>query len=110
MLETKIHQSEINVEVNGMHVNDTTLLRTHNNGQEHANTQLISTDKTTEKQEGSVPVDKSTSGSPPCNSSGTRPKSKSFLWEKGGWVTGRPQHPQICDETGWPPLSSSSTP
>ena len=57
---------------------------------------------------------KSTSGSPPWNSLGAKPKSKSFLREMGGRVTGRTQRPEICDATGWPALSSrqsaSSTP
>ncbi len=53
-LETKIHWLEVNVEVNGLCGNDTTLPFTQNSGQEHANTRLISTNKTTKKQEGCV--------------------------------------------------------
>ncbi|XP_044030151.1 uncharacterized protein LOC122865583 [Siniperca chuatsi] len=71
-----------------------------------SNTQLISTNKTTEKQEGCVTGNKSTSSSPPWNSLGAKPKSKSFPWEMGGRVTGRAQCPEICDATGWLALSS----
>ena len=80
-----------------------------NSRQDHANTRLISTNKTTKKQEGCVLGNKS-SGSPPWNSLGAKSKSKSFPCEMGG----RAQHPEICDVTGWPALSSrqsaSSTP
>ncbi len=114
VLETKIQRLEVNVEVNGLCGNDTTFLWSQNSGQEHANTRLISTNKTTKKQEACVLGNKSKSGSPPWNALGAKPKSKSFPWEMGGRVTGRTQRPEICDATGWPALSSrqsaSSTP
>ena len=110
MLETKIQWLEINVEVNGICGNNITLLWIQNS----ANTWLISTNKTTKTQEVCVPGNKSTSGSPPWNSLGAKPKSKSFPWEMGGRVTGRAQCPEICEATSWPALSSrqsaSSTP
>ena len=37
VLETKIHQLEVNMKVNGLCGNDTTLTWTQNSGQEHAN-------------------------------------------------------------------------
>ena len=114
VLETKIYRLEVNVEVNGSYGNDTTLPVTQNNGQKHANTRLTSTSKTTMKQEGCGTDNKSTRGSPPWNSFGAKPKSKSFSWEMGGRLTGRTQRPEICDTTGWPALpsrqSASSTP
>lgn len=114
VLETKIRRLEVNVEVNGLCGNDTTLPLNQHSGQEHANTRLISTIKTTKKQEGCVSGNKSTSGSPPWNSLGARPMSKSFPWEMRGRLTGRAQRSEICDGTGWPALSSrhsaSSTP
>ena len=114
VLETKIYRLEVNLEVNGSCGNDTTLPVTQNNGQKHANTRLTSTSKTTKKQEGCGTDNKSTSGSPPWNSFGAKPKSKSFSWEMGGRLTGRAQRPEICDTTGWPALpprqSASSTP
>jgi len=51
VLETKIHRLEVNVEGDGLCGNDTTLPWTQNSGREHANTQLISTNKPTKKQE-----------------------------------------------------------
>ena len=94
MLKTKIHRLEVNVEVNGLYGNDTTLPWF--------------------QKKVCVPGNKSTSGHPPWNSLGAKPKSKSFPWEMGGRVTGRAQCPEICDATGWPALSSrhsaSSTP
>lgn len=74
VLKTKIHQLEINTEVNGLCRNDSTLPCTHNSGQERANTQLIIINKTSKTQEGCMPDNKSTSRNPPWN-----PKSKSFL-------------------------------
>uniref|UniRef100_A0A8C9XI99 OSK domain-containing protein n=1 Tax=Sander lucioperca TaxID=283035 RepID=A0A8C9XI99_SANLU len=112
ILETKLQRLEVNLEVNGSCGNDTTLLLTQNNGQKHANTRLTSTCKTTDKQEGCGISNKSTSDSPPWNSFGAKPKSKSFSWK--GRLTGRAQHPEICDMNGWPALpsrqSASSTP
>ncbi len=77
------HWLEVNVEVNGLCWNDTTLPFTRNSGQELANIRLISTNKTTKKQEGCVQSNKSASRSPPWNSLGAKPKSKSFPWEMG---------------------------
>lgn len=113
VLETKINRLEINVEVNGLYGNDSTLPLTLNDGHEHAMSQLTSY-HATEKQEDRELGNKSTGGSPPWNSLGAKPKSESFPWGKGGQVTGRTQHPEICDASGWPALptrqSSSSTP
>lgn len=102
VLETKIHRLEVNVKVNEQCGNDTTIPWIQNSGQDHANTRLITVGKTSKKQEGCV----STNGSPPWNSLGAKPKSKSFPWDMGGCMTGRAQRPQICDVTGWPALSS----
>lgn len=44
-LETKIHRLEVNVAVNGLYGNDSTLPLDYNNGKEHANTMLISTNR-----------------------------------------------------------------
>ena len=110
VLENKIHRIEVNVEVNGLCGNDTTLPWTQSSGQEHANTRLISTTKTTKKQEGCEPDNKSSSGSPPWNSLGAKPKDKSFPGRMGGRLTGRAQR---SDVTGWPALprqNASSTP
>ena len=114
VLETKIHRLEVNVEVNGLGGNDTTLPLAQINGQELASTRLTSTDKATTKQVGSVLINKSTSSSPPWNHLGAKPKNKSFPWAMGGRLTGRAQRAEVCDETGWPALpprqSASSTP
>ena len=111
VLETKIYRLEVNVEVNGICGNDSTLPLTQNDG--HAMTQLTSY-HATKKQEECEPGNKSTGGSPPWNSLGAKPKSKSSPWGKGGRITGRTQRPEICEATGWPALSSrqsaSSTP
>ena len=87
VLETKIHRLEVNLEVNGSCGNDTTLPLNQNNGQKHANTRLTSTSKTTKKQEGCGMGDKSTSGSPPWNSLGAKPQSKSFSGEMSNLTT-----------------------
>uniref|UniRef100_A0A667WYM3 SGNH hydrolase-type esterase domain-containing protein n=1 Tax=Myripristis murdjan TaxID=586833 RepID=A0A667WYM3_9TELE len=116
VLENKIHRLELNVEVNGLCGNNTTLPWTQSSGHEHANanTWLISTTKALKKQEGQEPDNISASGSPPWNTLGAKPKSKSLPGKMGGRVTGRTQRPEICDATGWPALSkqsaSSSTP
>ena len=113
--ETTIQQLEVNVEVNGQYGNETTLLMTQISGQEQANRQLIST---TKKQEAGGYGSKSIS-SPPWNSLGAKPKHKSCTDKSlpsdiGRQLTGRNQHPETRDETGWPALPShrrvSSTP
>lgn len=114
VLETKIYRLEVNAEVNGPGGNDTTLPFAQVSGQELANTRLMSTDKATMKEVGSVPFNKSSSRSPPWNHLGAKPKNKSFPWIMGGRLTGRAQRAEVCDETGWPALpprqSASSTP
>ncbi|KAK5894034.1 hypothetical protein CesoFtcFv8_010765 [Champsocephalus esox] len=116
VLEMKMQRLEVNVEVNGLCCgNDTTLPVLQNSGKEYANSKLVSSYKDSKEQEGCVPGNKSTSGSPPWNSLGAKPKSKSFPWDLGGRITGRAQHSEICDATGWPALlsprkSASSTP
>ena len=110
-LETKIHRIEVNVEVNGLSGNETTLPWNQNSRQEPANTRLISPDNDSTKQEFRG-LDKKPRNNHPCwNTLGAKPKVKSFLGER---VTGRAQRPEICDATGWPALSSeksaSSTP
>ena len=71
VLEMKMQRLEVNVEVNGLGWNDTTLPVLQKNGKGHANSQLVSSYKDSKEQEG-------TSGSPPWNSLGAKPKSKSF--------------------------------
>ena len=75
VLETKIHRLEVNVEVNGLCGNETTLPLIQNSGDEQANTQLRSTDNTTKKVV-SVHYNKSASNNPPWNCLGAKPKSK----------------------------------
>ena len=77
VLETKIHRLEVNVEINGLGGNDTTLPMDQTSSQELANTRLTITDKATTKLVGSVLCHKSTSSSPPWNRLGAKPKSKS---------------------------------
>lgn len=89
-----MHQLEMNVEVNGLHENDTTFLWTQNSGM------------TTRKQEGCLSGINSASSRPLWNALGAKPKNKSFPWEMGGWVIARAKHPEICDATGWPALPS----
>ena len=80
---------------------------TQNDGQQkNANTWLISTKKTTKKQEGCLSGSYSVSSSPLWNALGAKPKNKSFPWEMGGRVIARAKHPEICDATGWPALPS----
>ena len=97
---------EMNVEVKGLGWNDTSLPVLQNNGQRHANSKLVSSYKDSKEQEGCVPGNTSTSGSPPWKCLGARPKSKSFPWDLGGRTTGRAQRSEICDATGWPALLS----
>ncbi|CAJ1087329.1 hypothetical protein PFLUV_G00258010 [Xyrichtys novacula] len=59
------------------------------------NTQLITIDQ---KDYGSTNASSS-------DSLGAKPKSSH--WNMGGQVTSRAQRPEICDETGWPKLSST---
>jgi len=116
VLERKMQRLEVNVEVNGLWCgNNTTLPVLQDNGKGYANPQLVSSYKVSKEQEGCVLGNKSTSGSPPWNSLGAKPKSKSFPWDLGGRITGRAQRSEICDATGWPALlsprkSASSTP
>ena len=105
-LETKIHQIEVNVEMNGLCGNETTLPWSQNSRQGPANTGLISPDNDSTKQE-FWGLDKKPRNFPPCwNTLGAKPKDKSFLGER---LTGRAQHPEICDATGWPALSSEKS-
>ena len=67
VLEMKMQRLEANVEVNGLGWNDTTLPVLQNNGQRHANSKLVSSYKDSKEQEGCVPGNKCTSGSPPWN-------------------------------------------
>ena len=108
MLETKIQRLEINAEVNGLCGNESTMPLTQNSGQENANTELISYDTAPTKEKGCVLGSNPSSISPPWNALGARPRSKSP--DMGRRLTGRIQHPEISDATGWPALSSSSTP
>ncbi|XP_034005651.1 guanylate kinase 1b isoform X1 [Trematomus bernacchii] len=115
VLEMKMQRLQLNVEVNGLGWNDTTLPVLQKNGKGHANLQLVSSYKDSKEQEGCVPGNTYTSGSPPWNSLSAKPKSKSFPWDLGERITGRVQRPEICDATGWPALlsprkSASSTP
>ncbi|XP_070830742.1 biliverdin reductase A isoform X3 [Chaetodon trifascialis] len=108
VLETKVQRLEINTEVNGLCGNDSTLPLTQNSGLENANIQLISSDTAPSKLKGCVLGNKSASISPPWNALGAKPKSKSA--DMGRRPTGRTQRPEICDVTGWPALTSYSTP
>lgn len=108
VLEMKMQCLEINAEVNGLCGNDNTLPLTQNSGQENANTQLRSSDTAPMKQKGCVLGSNSSSISSPWNALGARPKSKSH--DIGRRLMDRIQRLEICDATGWPALSSSSTP
>lgn len=114
VLETKIHRLEVNVEVNGLCGNDTTLPLAQISRQELANPRLTREDKATAEQVGSVLCNETTRSSPPWDQLGAKPKNKTRPWATGGRLTGRTQRPEICDETGWPALpprqSASSTP
>uniref|UniRef100_A0A667Z3M9 OSK domain-containing protein n=1 Tax=Myripristis murdjan TaxID=586833 RepID=A0A667Z3M9_9TELE len=85
---------------------------TQNSTQEQANGQLFSS---TTKKESYVSGSKSTS-SPPWNLLGAKPKHNSGkdTSDMRRRLTGRTQHQEISDETGWPALPShrsvSSTP
>ena len=80
-LETKIHQIEVNVEVNGLCGNKTTLPWNQNSRQEPANTGLISPDNDSTKQE-FWGLHKKPRNILPCwNTLGAKPKDKSFLGE-----------------------------
>ncbi|CAJ1085741.1 unnamed protein product [Xyrichtys novacula] len=89
VLETKINRLEANVDRNGRCGNETTSC-----DQNH-NTQLITIDQ----------EDYGSSNASSSDSLGAKPKSSH--WNMGGQVTSRAQHPEICDETGWPKLSST---
>ncbi|CAI5677846.1 unnamed protein product [Oreochromis niloticus] len=112
VLETKIHRLEVNVEVNGLCGNETTLPLIQSNGDDQASTQLRSTDNMTKKVD-SVHYYKSSSENPPLDCLGAKPRHKSCLLEGGGHITGRAQRAEIS-ETDWPSLPtrqrSSSTP
>lgn len=89
----KIHQLEVNIEVNGQYRNEITLSMTW------ISKQLI---RTTTKQEEDNVNDSKSYSSPPWNSLGAKHKSakdKSDMWWR---LTGKTQYP----ETGWPPLPS----
>lgn len=77
VLETKTHRLAVNVEVNGLCGNDSTLPLTQKSGHEDANSQLVSTNKTAKKQEGPLSGSKYTGSSPPLNSFGAKLKNKS---------------------------------
>lgn len=74
-VETKIHRLEVNVDVNGLCGNNTTLSCTHNAEQTQAMTQLTSTTRPTKKQEGYAAGNQSSNASPPWNSLGAKRKS-----------------------------------
>ncbi|CAI5657641.1 unnamed protein product [Oreochromis niloticus] len=112
VLETKIHRLEVNVEVNGLCGNETTLPLIQSNGDDQASTQLRSTDNMTKKVD-SVHYYKSSSENPLLDCPSAKPRHKSCLLEGGGRITGRAQRAEIS-ETDWPSLPtrqrSSSTP
>lgn len=66
-LETKIRQLDVNVEVNGLCGNNTTLPWTQNSGQEDVNTRLTNTNKITKKKDSSL-FGKKYGSSSSCNS------------------------------------------
>lgn len=92
VLENKMHCLGVNTEANGLCGDDTTLPWIQSSGLQRANTQLISTTKTNKTQQGCEPDNKSTSGSPPWNSLGAKPKTKSSP-VKMGRLTGRAPAP-----------------
>lgn len=71
VLETKVQRLEVNVEINGLCGNDTTIPLSCNNGKEHANLLLVSTNKTADKRESRVI-------SPPWNALGQSPRLNHF--------------------------------
>ena len=71
VMEMKIQRLEVNVEVNGLCGNETTLPLFQNSRDEQANTQLKSADNMTKKED-----NKSLSDNPPWNRSGAKPKDK----------------------------------
>ncbi|XP_061915766.1 uncharacterized protein LOC133658135 [Entelurus aequoreus] len=110
LLEIKMNRLEVNLEVNGQCGNNTTLalLSTENTGQHHATTQLTSNNEATKKREVPVEGNKSTSENPPWNTLGAKPKRRPPPCDKGEWISGRTQRPDISDLTGWPALPSSA--
>ncbi|XP_061895699.1 uncharacterized protein grxcr1a isoform X1 [Entelurus aequoreus] len=110
LLEIKMNRLEVNLEVNGQCGYNTTLalLSTENTGQHHATTQLTSNNEATKKREVPVEGNKSTSENPPWNTLGAKPKRRPPPCDKGEWISGRTQRPDISDLTGWPALPSSA--
>uniref|UniRef100_A0A3Q2EBE6 SGNH hydrolase-type esterase domain-containing protein n=1 Tax=Cyprinodon variegatus TaxID=28743 RepID=A0A3Q2EBE6_CYPVA len=104
-LEIKVHRIEVNVEVNGLCGNETTLPATQNSRVERANTRLKGKDNTTQKKAASVSNNnKSSSDNPHWNRLGAKPKSKSCLLEKGECEADRAN---VCNEADWPPPTAT---
>ena len=82
-LETKVHHIEVNVEVNGLYGNNTTLPLPHLSREEKANTQLNGPDST-ERKTTSVDNNKQSKDNPPWNHLGAKPKNKSNSSGIGG--------------------------
>uniref|UniRef100_A0A3P8RR90 OSK domain-containing protein n=1 Tax=Amphiprion percula TaxID=161767 RepID=A0A3P8RR90_AMPPE len=80
---------------------------TQSSGQEKDNRQLIST---TIKDEEACGNSRKSTGSPPWNLLGAKPKHTSGMntADMERQATGRIQHAEITDETGWPALPSHS--
>lgn len=74
--------------------------------QQPANTWLISPNNDMGKQEDYAPGNKFKNIIPCWNTLGAKPKIKLFPLDMGDQVTGRVQHPEICDTTGWSALST----
>ena len=81
---------------------------------DYVNTWLISPNSAVTKQEYSALDNKPRNIISCWITLGTKPKDKLFPSDMGEQVTGRTQHPKICDRTSWPALpsevSASSTP
>lgn len=102
----KLYCLEVNVEVNGLCDNNTTLSLSHDSRQIPASMQLVRTDTAPKKQEetGLVQDNKSL-----IDGLGAKPKIKSS-WANDGRLTDRAQHPDIWDTNGWPVLESRPCP
>lgn len=73
VLETKVQRIEVNVEVNGLCRNDTTVPWSQNSRQEPSNTWLISLDNDATKQEDCALCNKSWNIFPCWNTLGAKP-------------------------------------
>ena len=110
VMETKIRQLELNAEVNGHYMDETTLPISQNTDREQANGLLTSTTR----MQPALREKGNKSTSPPWNSLGAKPKHyKSPPPVMGRRLSGRCQHQETYDSE-WPALPShtavSSTP